>query len=123
MQYATGGLTFQQRKLFDYLKECIIDEGFCPSYDEMLKHMNLRSKNSIHTIIKGLKERGFIHVYPRCARSIVILKEVEIMDNADMLASLIDCIQHYATPDIKGKYARETMAQYMLFLKNRREGK
>jgi repressor LexA len=68
------GLTKKQLKMFNYIKGYIAKKTLSPSYDEMKKAVGLVSKNSVHTYIKSLEERGWIKRMPGKARSIQIVK-------------------------------------------------
>jgi SOS-response transcriptional repressor LexA len=47
-----------------------------PKFDEMLEHMNVKSKNTIHHMLGYIEWKGYIKRYPAHARAITILKEV-----------------------------------------------
>ena len=47
-----------------------------PKFDEMLEHMNVKSKNTIHHMLGYIEWKGYIKRYPAHERAIQILKEV-----------------------------------------------
>ncbi len=71
-------LTQQQAKLLSYLKERISETGIAPSFEEMMAHMDLKSKSGIHRILTALQERGRIY------RPFNRARNVEIIDTVDL---------------------------------------
>jgi repressor LexA len=69
-------LTPKQLKLFKFLLEYKKKHEVMPKFDEMLKHMNVKSKNTIHHMLGYIEWKGYIKRYPAHARAITILKEV-----------------------------------------------
>lgn len=67
-------LTRQQQTLLIYIKSCLDETGIPPSFDEMARTLNLRSKSGIHRLLLALEERGFICRLPNRARAIEILR-------------------------------------------------
>ncbi|MDC0349243.1 hypothetical protein OAN21_02415 [Alphaproteobacteria bacterium] len=67
-------LTKQQQKLLSFIKEFQREGGISPSYDEMRLALNQKSKSSIHMLLTGLVERGFIRKLSNRARALEILK-------------------------------------------------
>jgi repressor LexA len=59
-------LTQKQNELLHYLRA----RETCPSFEEMKRALNLRSKSGVHRLIAGLEERGFIRRLPNRARAI-----------------------------------------------------
>ena len=69
-------LTPRQLKLFKFLIEYKKKHEVMPKFDEMLEHMNVKSKNTIHHMLGYIEWKGYIKRYPAHARAIEILKEV-----------------------------------------------
>ena len=69
-------LTPKQLKLFKFLIEYKNKYEFMPNFDEMLEHMDVKSKNSIHHMLGYIEWKGYIKRKPDQARAIQILKEV-----------------------------------------------
>ena len=69
-------LTPRQLKLFKFLIEYKKKHEVMPKFDEMLEHMNVKSKNTIHHMLGYIELKGYIKRYPAHARAIQILKEV-----------------------------------------------
>ena len=67
-------LTRKQNELLTYLINQIEKNGISPSYEEICKELNLKSKSGIHRIIKSLEERGFIERIENKARAIAPIK-------------------------------------------------
>ena len=69
-------LTPRQLKLFKFLIKYKKKHEVMPKFDEMLEHMNVKSKNTIHHMLGYIEWKGYIKRYPAHARAIQILKEV-----------------------------------------------
>ena len=63
-------LTLKQNQLLNYLILRIEDSGVSPSYEEICKELELKSKSGIHRIVKSLEERGYIERLENKARAI-----------------------------------------------------
>ena len=68
-------LTPRQLKLFKFLIEYKKKHEVMPKFDEMLEHMNVKSKNTIHQMLGYIEWKGYIKRYPAQARAIKIIKE------------------------------------------------
>jgi len=66
-------MTPNQVKLLRYIKKYIADNEWSPSYEEMQKHMNIKSKSGIHALIKALVERGKVKNLKYKKRSVEII--------------------------------------------------
>jgi repressor LexA len=63
-------LTVKQNQLLNYLILRIEQNGVSPSYEEICKELELKSKSGIHRIVKSLEERGYIERLENKARAI-----------------------------------------------------
>ena len=68
-------LTKKQKELLDYLKDYISHNQISPSFEEMKKAINLKSKSGIHRLISSLEERGFIKRLKHKARAMEIINK------------------------------------------------
>tara|TARA_B100000963_G_scaffold355594_1_gene374141 strand:+ start:5846 stop:6526 length:681 start_codon:yes stop_codon:yes gene_type:complete len=67
-------LTKKQKNLLIYINEKLKIDGISPSYDEMRKSLNLKSKSGIHRLISALEERGFVKRLAHKARALEVVK-------------------------------------------------
>lgn len=68
-----GGLTHQQLKALNFIKEYTRDTGgVSPTYQEIASGLGLSSKAGVYRIVNGLEARGRIS-RSGCARSIMVL--------------------------------------------------
>jgi len=67
-------LTKKQKELFDFLSDYIAKNSISPSFEEMKKAVNLKSKSGIHRLITSLEQRGFIKRLKHKARAMEIIK-------------------------------------------------
>ena len=68
-------LTKKQLKLYKFLQNYKEQHEVMPKFDEMLEHMNVKSKNTIHQMLGYIEWKGYIKRYPAQARAIKIIKE------------------------------------------------
>jgi SOS-response transcriptional repressor LexA len=69
----TGGLTKRQADALRFIRGYHAEHGITPTFTEIMEAMDLRSKSSVHHLITGLEERGFITRIPYLARSIALV--------------------------------------------------
>jgi repressor LexA len=70
-------LTKKQKELFVYLRDYISSNDISPSFEEMKKAVNLKSKSGIHRLITSLEQRGYIKRLKHKARAMEITKELQ----------------------------------------------
>ncbi len=69
-------LTKKQKELYDFLDHYIKSNQISPSFEEMKKAVNLKSKSGIHRLITSLEQRGFIKRLKHKARAMEITKRL-----------------------------------------------
>ena len=69
-------LTKKQKELFVYLNNYISSNDISPSFEEMKKAVNLKSKSGIHRLITSLEQRGYIKRLKHKARAMEITKNL-----------------------------------------------
>ena len=69
-------LTKKQKELYDFLDHYIKSNQISPSFEEMKKAVNLKSKSGIHRLITSLEQRGFIKRLKHKARAMEITKQL-----------------------------------------------
>ncbi len=70
-------LTLKQKNLLDFINTYYKDNDMFPTYDEMRKALNIKSKSSVHKLISSIEERGFIERIPHKARAMQLKKKDE----------------------------------------------
>ncbi|MCK5295700.1 MAG: transcriptional repressor LexA [Alphaproteobacteria bacterium] len=78
-------LTKKQHQLLLFIDKTLKEAGVPPSFEEMKKALDLKSKSGIHRLVNGLEERGFIKRLPHRARALEVLKLPDNVGNADTL--------------------------------------
>jgi repressor LexA len=66
--------TPRQQQALAFIKQYIAARGYAPTYVEIGKAMNLKSKSGVHRLVIGMEARGLIRRTPDKWRSIVITK-------------------------------------------------
>ena len=69
-------LTKKQKELYNFLDHYIKSNQISPSFEEMKKAVNLKSKSGIHRLITSLEQRGFIKRLKHKARAMEITKKL-----------------------------------------------
>jgi len=64
-------MTERQMEVLHFIEDFIKYRGFSPSYADIARGMNLKSKSNIHRIIHSLKDSGFLKIQPNKIRSLV----------------------------------------------------
>ncbi len=94
-------LTKKQKNLLIYINEKLKNDGISPSYDEMRKSLNLKSKSGIHRLISALEERGFVKRLAHKARALEVVK---LPENAGVK----DLYNNFTPSVISGGLDKET---------------
>jgi len=80
-------MTKQQYKLLTYIIDFQKKNGFSPSFDEMMKALDYKSKNNIDRLVRGLESIGFVRSRYKKSRSIEVLKVPHV------IASVVEVVQ------------------------------
>ena len=67
-------LTKRQLELLKYIDVRIKEDGYSPSFDEMMIELELKSKSGVHRLIESLVERGFLRRLRNRARALEVVK-------------------------------------------------
>lgn len=70
-------LTKRQYQLFTFLKDYSKENKVMPSFEDIMKHMNMKSKSSVFQMLGYIEWKGYIKKHPFQARAIQIVKEYE----------------------------------------------
>jgi len=66
-------MTKRQSELLNYIKNYISEHKYSPSYEEMMKGINVKSKSNIHQKLHCLAKLNLIKIKPNMARSIEVV--------------------------------------------------
>lgn len=64
------GLSPQMSKLLDFIQAYQQDNGYCPSFEDMMNHLRLRSKSGVFRLVQELEDRGHVIRLPGQSRSV-----------------------------------------------------
>lgn len=67
--------TKKQRELLNYISEFIANNGYGPSYREMMRALDYKSVSTVATHVNGLIARGFLMKKDNSARSLDVCGE------------------------------------------------
>jgi len=65
-------MTRKQSELLKYIKTFIQQNDFSPSYNEMMKAVNLKSKSGIHRLVTSLEKQKKIKRIKYSARTVEV---------------------------------------------------
>ena len=71
----TSNLTKTQRKIYNFIRECIINRNYPPSIREICEAVGLTSTSSVHAQLVTLEKKGFIRKDPTKPRTIELVGE------------------------------------------------
>ena len=74
-------MTPKQHVLFEFIRNYTQKNGYAPSFDEMKDFMNLKSKSSIHRLVKELEDQGSLNRIPHQTRGLALPETKEIIAN------------------------------------------
>ncbi|MHC1723065.1 MAG: hypothetical protein AB9836_07685 [Aminipila sp.] len=63
----------RQQLVYDFIIEYLKKNGYAPSFNEIVKETNIKSKASIYTIIRELKSRNLIDFVEGAPRTIKVI--------------------------------------------------
>lgn len=75
-------LTEKQYSLLLYIYKFQKENGICPSYDDMCREVNIKSKSTVSNLIKALVERGYCQRLENRARAIEVIRVPEALSTA-----------------------------------------
>lgn len=67
------GLTQKQREILDFIQRFIRENGYSPSYREIMHHFSLASLGSVYKHIHTLKRKGVLNSDKQSSRSLHVL--------------------------------------------------
>lgn len=82
-------MTPQQARALAYLRDFTAMNGYCPSYDEIARHIGMKSKTGIYRVVHALEERGHIRRIPNRARAIEVVMPRTVTLNHE-ICGLVD---------------------------------
>lgn len=66
-------LTERERRMLDFMKECILERGYPPTVREICEQLGVRSTSTVHKDLTSLELKGFIKKDPSKPRAIEIV--------------------------------------------------
>tara|TARA_R100000458_G_C8253961_1_gene230369 strand:+ start:24 stop:224 length:201 start_codon:yes stop_codon:yes gene_type:complete len=66
-------MTRKQAELRTYIEKYINDNGYSPSFEEMMLGVGLKSKSGIHRLVEGLVKQGKIKRVKFTRRSVEVV--------------------------------------------------
>ncbi len=93
--------TKKQRQTLDFISQFIAEHGYSPSYREIMNGCNYTSVATVALHVGNLIQRGHIRKRDRSARSLEVVKQTEVYEEAviDVTPAeekwLVNKIEHY----------------------------
>ena len=70
-----GRISDKQQQILEYIKECIINQGYPPAVRDICQAVNLKSTSSVHSHLETLEKNGHIRRDPTKPRAIEIIDD------------------------------------------------
>lgn len=80
------GLTQRQTDCLNFIRNTVAAGGKAPSFNDIKTAMGLANKSSVHRLISGLEDRGYIRRLPGRSRAIAVVDPTERTTFFSMLA-------------------------------------
>lgn len=105
-------LSKKQRQIYDYIADCIREQGYAPSVREIGEAVGLRSPSTVHFHLKRLEEAGVIVKGAGKGRAIALTEQerppedrIPIVGNVAAGSPILaeECIEDYITFDTGGR--------------------
>jgi len=84
----TYGLTTRATELLAVIREWRVLRGGTPTYDQMAAELGVRSKATVHRLVKQLAERGLVRRLPGRAQSVALVEPQTITLPEDVALQL-----------------------------------
>ena len=65
-------LTGKQQNIYDFIKECLNNEGYTPTMREIADYFGYNSTNTVNDHLQALAKKGYIIKKPGAARGIIL---------------------------------------------------
>lgn len=104
-------LTKMQRRIYDYIADCVRDQGYPPSVREIGDAVGLKSPSTVHFHLKHLEEAGIIEKGAGKGRAITLTEEERPEDKIPIVGNVAagspilaeECVEDYLTFDTGGR--------------------
>lgn len=81
-------LTKQQKRVYDFIKKYLSENGIAPTINEIRKSLKLRALSTIHAHLNTLQEKGFLEKKDGSSRGIIPLKEITTIIDIPIIGSI-----------------------------------
>jgi len=75
-------MTKRQGMLLEFIRQYIAVHGFPPSFDDIAKGLQLRSRSNVHRMVHSLKKEGKLNLKAKKFRSIQLIDKTVDQVNA-----------------------------------------
>ena len=70
-------LTLKQKELLDFIVDYFHSKNIYPTFDEMRKFLNIKSKSGVHKLLSSLEDEGVIERLPHKARALKLKNVID----------------------------------------------
>ena len=70
-------LTLKQKELLDFIVDYFNSKNIYPTFEEMRKFLNIKSKSGVHKLLSSLEDKGVIERLPHKARALKLKKVID----------------------------------------------
>ncbi len=80
-----GRISDKQQQILEYIKECIITQGYPPAVRDICQAVGLKSTSSVHSHLETLEKNGYIRRDPTKPRAIEIIDDEFNLTRREMI--------------------------------------
>ncbi len=80
-----GRISDKQQQILEYIKECIINQGYPPAVRDICQAVGLKSTSSVHSHLETLEKNGYIRRDPTKPRAIEIIDDEFNLTRREMI--------------------------------------
>ena len=70
-------LTLKQKELLDFIVDYFHSKNIYPTFEEMRKFLNIKSKSGVHKLLSSLEDKGVIERLPHKARALKLKNVID----------------------------------------------
>jgi len=82
---SNGRISSKQQEILEYIKTCIMSQGYPPAVRDICQAVNLKSTSSVHSHLETLEKNGYIRRDPSKPRAIEIIDDEFNLTRREMI--------------------------------------
>ncbi len=95
-------LSEKLQSVYDFIRNCIENNGYPPSVREICAKLNIKSTASVYGYIESLKEKGYLDKSPLKKRAIVLKEKVNTFKSIPLIGEITAGKPIFAVENLEG---------------------